>query len=496
MTWAFAEREDGLVWVSIDGAGVCRFDPRDGTTVPVVPADTVGRVYDLALDDRQRLWMATGQSGVIVAEPDGRIVARYAAGPNGTGLPTSNTLSVAVVDTGSVLVGTVGHGLLVLDPEDGSYSEIDVGDRADGVGNSVYAITRDSTGRIWLGCDEGLLAEYLPGSATVAPRRIETGRAAAPGEVVWSISETDEGYLWLAGREAGAVLYDPGGRVVRRLLDDPTQPEMVYSVIQTGATVWIATDDGLFRIVGDDVARFTTRDGLRSNEFNSGAAMRATDNTIYLGGADGFIRFDPGSVVPSTYEPRIVVSEIVDATMQPIPWDRVGHPDATSDSLSVELVYPDTSLAVTVASLDFADPVRNRYAYRLDGSSSSWIELGSRRTVILVGLRPGAHTLEVRGTNGDGRWSRRTALLHVRVARPVWYAPWSFAIIVTILLVVVVVLSRRRIRLEVGRRSDAEQRMEEAIAARDAELRRVHALLKREIRDRTPLDSPRDDPWP
>ena len=57
------------------------------------------------------------------------------------------------------------------------------------------------------------------------------------------------------------------------------------------------------------------------------------------------------------------------------------------------------------AALDFGIPRRNQYAYRMDGLTDHWIELGGKRDVTFTNLDPGRYTFRVKASNGDGVWN-------------------------------------------------------------------------------------------
>jgi diguanylate cyclase (GGDEF)-like protein len=91
-------------------------------------------------------------------------------------------------------------------------------------------------------------------------------------------------------------------------------------------------------------------------------------------------------------------------------------------------VPPDSRrLKVEFSALDYSAPERNRYAYRLRGFDADWIPAEPRsRAATYTNVPPGIYTLQLRGSNRDGVWSRPLELV-VRVL-PAWYETFWFRV--------------------------------------------------------------------
>ena len=68
----------------------------------------------------------------------------------------------------------------------------------------------------------------------------------------------------------------------------------------------------------------------------------------------------------------------------------------------LQLSYKDDFVSFEFAALDFAVPERNQYAYYLEGTNESWLNLGTRREITFADLAHGNHVLHVRGASGVG----------------------------------------------------------------------------------------------
>ena len=85
-------------------------------------------------------------------------------------------------------------------------------------------------------------------------------------------------------------------------------------------------------------------------------------------------------------------------------------------------------LTFSFASLDFAQPGRLRYRYLMEGHDGDWREpLLERKAEYNSPLSPGRYRFRVQGTNRDGVWSAKEAVIGVHVLPPWWATGWAWA---------------------------------------------------------------------
>src|SRR5207302_634813 len=114
----------------------------------------------------------------------------------------------------------------------------------------------------------------------------------------------------------------------------------------------------------------------------------------------------------------------------------------------VELAPGARDVTVEFAALDYSAPEAVRYAYRLEGYNSAWIEADpAHRLATYTNLSPGAYTLRVRGTNRLGAWSTSTLALRVRALPAWWETGWFRALLGVLAAAVVLGVVRARTRV-------------------------------------------------
>ncbi|HEV2607045.1 MAG TPA: EAL domain-containing protein, partial [Xanthomonadaceae bacterium] len=209
--------------------------------------------------------------------------------------------------------------------------------------------------------------------------------------------------------------------------------------------LWLSTNRGLsqLNLANGAVQNFDSHDGLVTDEMNGGAERVASDGTFYFGGVNGVSWFRPGEMPRNDYVPPVRITEAQVA----------GKPVAgvlTSPSNKVDVAYNENTIVLTFAAMDFHQPAKNRFRYRLVGESDAWTETSSN-SVNLAKLADGAYRFEVVGSNNDGVWSSTPATLDILV-RPPWWRSTLAYFAYTLLLIGLVLFydraQRRKLRRE------------------------------------------------
>lgn len=346
----------------------------------------------------------------------------------------------------------------------------------DGLSNSqVRALFRDHRNRLWVGTENGL-NRIDPGGRIVrfvfAPGNPDS---IGPGGMT-TIIEDRRGRIWAgaAGGPLDVLQEDRNGAThVRRIgLADGLPHENVDGLAEDAhGTIWASTDRGLALIDPDSLrARaFGLADGVSEGAFWAGSVSRAADGTLFFGGLEGVTVVAPGAASPWSYAPPLVVSRLQLGRRTVSAWN-VNRGDGT-----VELPANDRNINVEFSSLDYSAPRALRYEYKLDGYDRDWIEGDAQHRVAnYTHLVPGEYTLEVRGTNRLGVWSRDVFRLGVH-ALPAWYETRWFRLLILVVLVLAA-YGAHRLRTAVLRRRQRE--LEAIVERRTRELSEANVKLQ------------------
>ncbi len=410
---AIHEDADGTLWVGTEG-GLASIAP-DGRV----------QTHDLAFGGERRsavYVLAPGRGGTLWVGTHLGLYRRY-RGETFERIGVGETRAVLEARDGAVWIGSYGMGLYRL--HGGSPPEA-VGDGMDRA--AVLALVEDRRGRIWAGTDDGLYA--VDPTTGHTERYDETDGLSSA--FVYSLAEDLGGALWM-GTNRGVVRFDPLARRVR-------------------------------------FHAFTAADGVRSVELSHGAALGTRHGEMLFGG-QGVDRIRQGEWDGEALGPPVVFTafSLYDERVDP-------GVDLNGDA-PVRLRPDDAVVTLSFAGLAFADPARTRYAYRMDGVDSDWVEAGTRREARYTHLAPGTYTFRVHAAGADA-WGPVRALTLV-VPPPWWRTWWALTLLGGTALATVV----GGTRAAVGRRLRRQLREAEARRATDVALARDRARIADDVHD-------------
>jgi len=208
------------------------------------------------------------------------------------------------------------------------------------------------------------------------------------------------------------------------------------------------------------VKYYFASDGINAVDFFDGVSIRIDDGTLYFGSLQGFTIVQPHAVRSNAIAPELAVVAIKAAgrvlAKMPFP-DGVALDGGLNAPRRLTLPWNRANFSVQFAALHFADPERNRYAYRLDGLDTDWNNADvDERTANYANLAPGDYTLHIKAANKNGVWATHELAMAVVVPPPFWATWWfrvSAVVTATGLLTLlhrwrVASLERRQLRLE------------------------------------------------
>ena len=157
------------------------------------------------------------------------------------------------------------------------------------------AVLRDRRGRLWIGSREGLFQQKGAAFEPVVTARGAIDRA------VYSFFETPSGRLWIATQ--GALWRLEGDDVARfEMLPDDVQLAKVIE--DRDGNVWLGTAAGLVRFHDGQFTTFTTRDGLPDK--NVTAVFEDREGSLWVGTrAGGLAQFTDRTVATQGGPPRL-----------------------------------------------------------------------------------------------------------------------------------------------------------------------------------------------
>ncbi len=422
----------------------------------------------------QHVWLATTYGLVRLDRVTGRATLVELSLPQERDTRTSGIRKVLVDTRGTLWAMTYTEGLFRFATGSNGRTEFSRPERIfHEPGATVEDLVIHQTGLIWLATGDDGLRRVDPTSGVVhAFRHDPSDPSKLSANGVFSLFIDSRDQLWVGTTSGLDRLAEDGESFGHILGPDDLPSSAVLAILEGPQRLWLTTNRGLVSIdkeaahtagwqksQSDSVTTWTIEDGIGNQEFNRGAKFRDREGRLYFGGDRGITHFQPRDIQPSTYRPPIrlggltLVSDRGTRRLEP-------EPEQT-----IEIAPDVTSFTFELATIDFSHPPANRFALKLVGVDSEWIDLGTRRAITYAGTPPGRYTLTARVSNSDQVWNERHLEVPLVVVPPFYQTP-LFRIAGALaagfgILGLGALMTRRRYRRQLRRLETERQRHED-----------------------------------
>ncbi|MCB9266803.1 MAG: hypothetical protein H6558_17385 [Lewinellaceae bacterium] len=450
---AFCEDAQGDIWIGKDGGGLVRFNPatQSQTTYQHSPKDpnsissnVIPSVYE---DSKGNLWVGTFANGLNRFDRKNNRFEHYrhdAADP--TSLSNNNIWAIAEEKNGTLWIGTMGGGLEKFDYAKNRFYHFQPvpGDPASLSGLNVQALLADDSGNLWIGTEYGGLNKLISEEEGFRSwQRNEKDSTSLQVNSVLCIHQDSNGRLWVGTEGGGLHLMSQDEQSFRNFLVKDGLPSNVVNAIEEDeyGILWISTNMGLsaFDPVSEVFTNFDKNDGLQSNQFNRSASLHSRPGEMYFGGIHGVNAFRPEAVSINDNLPKVVFTDFK-LFNQSVPVGLYNNkrtilPRPLNENPVIKLRYSDNAFTIEFAALEFTNPAKNKYAYKLEGFENGWnIVDAQHRRATYTNLDAGDYTFRLKAANNSGLWNPEERALHIIVTPPFWKT-WWFRLLLALLII-------------------------------------------------------------
>lgn len=281
---------------------------------------------------------------------------------------------------------------------------------------------------------------------------------------IQSIMEDARGNIWLSTFNGltRANIINNQIHFTNYSTENKIKNNTVYAAVEDPQTglLWLSTNGGLTRFdpLAKATVNFDINDGLQSNEFNAGAYSRSDDGEIFFGGIQGYTSFYPSQIKLDIMPPKVFITDFeMPGKPKPFMYDASGNK-------SINLKYFENSFTVDFIALHYHDPIKNQYAYKLEGFQKDWTYCGNTHKVNFSQLPPGEYVFKVMASNNDGFYNQQGDALTINIKPPFYKTIWFYLSLLALVAIVLWLLHIYRLQMKLAQIKEVERIRKETAA--------------------------------
>lgn len=472
---AFAQRKDGKIWIATKGGGLDLWDAGSNDFInykhePGNPKTLSSNLLmSLTVDKDNNLWIGSMNGGLSLLADGENTFQNFVHLAEDDSSISSNAVSNILQDKkGRLWVSTFGGGLnLYLG--NGKFRRIPHKAEPNYQLSSRFLIDLELSleGKIWIASDGGGLMEFDPDTEELKVFQHEINKLdSISGDHIISLLQTNSG-LWVGTRDTGLNLFKDG-QWQRFNQPGKLSSNGIYGILEDQyQRIWITHAKGLsaYDPRTGSFTDYSTAQGLQGEDFNSGAAFKTSFDFLLFGGTNGFNYFDPLTIHGNRHIPPIRLTRFRKFNKEFL----LDQPAYAVEDISLD--YTDYVIGFEFAAMDYTEPEKNRYRYKLEGFDNDWVETRGINQTTYTNLEAGKYTFRVQGSNNDGIWNSTGLAVNLNVAPPLWATWWAYLLYfigLALSVYIVARIYRERLHREEERRTNI--RLKELVAERTADL--------------------------
>ncbi|MBC7864785.1 MAG: SpoIIE family protein phosphatase, partial [Bacteroidia bacterium] len=427
---------NGIIWIGTDGGGVNTFD-REKNKFSVPLNDELKKlgitnlsILSLFEDSRGEIWIGTWGSGLVRYDPVTKKSKDYLSTAN---WGTAVTKIIEAPDS-SIWVSTYGDGVFRINKNTHKVSRFD---EENGLtSKNVFCLFLDKQKNLWIGTEGGgvcmkPLAEMGNEKKFKVIDRAANNKGLS-SNTIYDIYQDPTGNFWL-GTANGLNKIEAGtGNIKYYFEKDGLPNSTIYGIMpDNNNNLWMTTNKGIskfdpYKKTAENTAEmfrnYDKKDGLQGLEFNSGSFFVSKSGEMLIGGENGFNVFKPGNIKDNPHLPMVFISS----------FKRFGKEVSFDTSIVnkkfIELSYKDNFFSFDFVALDYLEPSKNKFSYKLEGVDEHWSAPSTIRYASYTQLEGGEYVFKVKASNNDGVWNEEPTLLYIHIIPPWWKTKWFYTL--------------------------------------------------------------------
>lgn len=433
------------LWVATEGGGInVRWKGQSefklfnrGNSGVTIKDKSIVKLYE---DRRGCIWIGTYYEGFYCFRGMDKPLLHYNVPGYEVELRKNYVFDFCEDSQGNLWIGSNGGGLFYFDVSKEKFTHFNRPfgfAKPEQIDSYIYALEYDTDSTLWIASEHGLFSLNRRKN-TFKSFQVSNGHLT--NDLVTCLKRDINGSMWI-GTLSGLYRFIPEKSILHRYSTENGLCSNSIKSIESDENnrLWISTTAGIskYDIQTDVFTNYFVSDGLPCDKYVIGSSFKNLNGTIYFGGVDGLVYFNPDSIMDRKNHPNLVFTSFKifnqEINFNPKSSENILQ-KAINATDSVILKYANKSFTIEFAAINFSDPEKIKYAVQMKGFDPNWQYKDSKhRYATYTNLAAGTYVFNVKSTDLEGLWPGSERKLVIIVKPPFWSTWWAFILYITIL---------------------------------------------------------------
>jgi signal transduction histidine kinase/ligand-binding sensor domain-containing protein/DNA-binding response OmpR family regulator len=466
---AILEDRNKYLWVATKAGRLHLYDStlrqvKTFLSLPGIGNESLRNItYSLFLDNKNYLWIGSKGYGLsVTTRPLSNSINKYNdirfrrfefSEKDTLSLSNNNIYSICQDKMNNIWVGTYGNGLnLIKNPYSNDLKFIRINQKNSNISsNLVRNVMIDTSGNLWVATAFGLNLLEKANIETsnyrfkVFLRNTTDDKSLIYNDIIHMFQDS-RGKLWFGTFGGGADMLEKmeGQKALFKHFGSEIVPGygIIFGILEDNSgKIWLSSENGLIRLdpLTETSEIYNNFNGLGFNNFSENTCFKRQDGSLVFGGNLGFEVIRPERIIPLQPEARIELTKFLLFNKE-ISTHQKDSPLKKSISFSdnITLRYSQSSFSIDYSALDFLDPGKIEYSYKLENFDRNWNNVGNQHRATYTNLPPGKYVFRVKSIQRNGKSTSNERVLNVNLLPPWWKTLPAYLLYGIILTMIVV----------------------------------------------------------
>lgn len=379
-------------------------------------------------------------------------------------------------NTGNIWLGT-GKGLLKLDKD---YNEVEIFDKPDSLKSAICkswtcGLYLDTKNCLWFGADYLTKINLNTQELTFYSADDKNPNLPSGSKFACSFYDNGKDNIWIGYKGSGFDKHDLTNNTFKHYnISNGLINNYILSIYPDYAgNLWFSSVKGIikFNPATESYTNYNKSDGVQEDEFSDESYCKAEDGMLAYGGINGINWFYPDKIKTNPHIPPVEITSFK------VFGNELKLSQNITQTEEIKLTYKENFFTINFASLDYVNPSKNQYKYKLEGIDDEWVLSGNVNEAKYTDITPGDYVFRVIGSNNDGIWNEEGKTMRIIITPP-WWQRWWFRGCVAVLIVGFIGYGVNRRFTAIKKEKDIQQDfMRKLIDSQEQERKRISSEL-------------------